>query len=75
VYECPHACGGEPKPAKVKRVKKHVAPDVTACIFWLKNRRPAEWRDKVQQEISGPGGGPITWVDLVRLAKSDEPDD
>ena len=23
----------------------HVPPDVTACIFWLKNRRPAQWRD------------------------------
>ena len=20
-------------------------PDVTACIFWLKNRRPDDWRD------------------------------
>lgn len=26
-------------------IKKHVPPDVTACIFWLKNRRPDEWRD------------------------------
>jgi hypothetical protein len=24
---------------------EHVPPDVTACIFWLKNRRPSEWRD------------------------------
>ena len=23
-------------------------PDVTACIFWLKNRRPDLWRDKVE---------------------------
>ena len=23
-----------------------VAPDTTAAIFWLKNRRPKEWRDK-----------------------------
>lgn len=28
---------------------KHYAPDTTACIFWLKNRQPAKWRDK--QEI------------------------
>lgn len=27
----------------------HVPPDTTAQIFWLKNRKPAEWRDK--QEI------------------------
>ena len=20
-------------------------PNVTACVFWLKNRRPSEWRD------------------------------
>ena len=25
-------------------------PDTTACIFWLKNRRPEQWRDK--QEIA-----------------------
>ena len=30
-----------------------IAPDTTACIFWLKNRKPAEWRDKVEQEHSG----------------------
>lgn len=24
---------------------KHYPPDVTACIFWLKNRRKADWRD------------------------------
>jgi hypothetical protein len=23
-----------------------VPPDVTAAIFWLKNRRPNEWRDR-----------------------------
>ena len=25
-------------------------PDVTACIFWLKNRDPAHWRDAWQVE-------------------------
>src|SRR6516164_562664 len=25
---------------------KHYPADVTACIFWLKNRLPAEWRDR-----------------------------
>jgi hypothetical protein len=27
---------------------EHVPPDVTACIFWLKNRDPAHWRDAWQ---------------------------
>lgn len=35
---------------EVKRVTKEVAPDTTAQIFWLKNRKPAEWRDKVEQQ-------------------------
>jgi hypothetical protein len=25
--------------------RKHVPPNVTACIFWLKNRMPEDWRD------------------------------
>lgn len=31
---------------EVKRVSKQVVPDTTAQIFWLKNRKPEEWRDK-----------------------------
>jgi len=27
---------------------KHYAPDTTACIFWLKNRRPDLWRDRTE---------------------------
>ena len=35
------------KNGKVTRVpyREHVPPDVTAGIFWLKNRKPADWRD------------------------------
>lgn len=29
-----------------KVTKKQVVPDTTAQIFWLKNRKPADWRDK-----------------------------
>jgi hypothetical protein len=29
-----------------KIVRKQMAPDTTAQIFWLKNRRPELWRDK-----------------------------
>jgi len=31
-----------------------VQPNTTACIFWLKNRKPDEWRDK--QEVKHIGG-------------------
>ncbi|MHA0858231.1 transposase [Paenibacillus sp. CMAA1364] len=39
---------------ETKRVTKEVQPDVTAQIFWLKNRRPDKWRDK--QDIQHSGG-------------------
>ncbi|NYB73405.1 helix-turn-helix domain-containing protein [Sedimentibacter hydroxybenzoicus DSM 7310] len=38
---------------KTTQTIKEVAPDVTAQIFWLKNRKPSEWRDKQQLEHSG----------------------
>lgn len=34
-------------------------PDTTAAIFWLKNRRPKQWRDVHKLEHSGSDGGPI----------------
>ena len=36
-----------------KVTKKHVIPDTTAQIFWLKNRMPDKWRDKQNLEVSG----------------------
>lgn len=40
--------------------REKLAPDTTACIFWLKNRRPDLWRDKTQQEHSGEVGFSLT---------------
>lgn len=36
---------------------EHVPPDTTAAIFWLKNRRREEWRDR--HELTGKDGGAI----------------
>jgi hypothetical protein len=33
--------------------REKVAPDTTACIFWLKNRRRDQWRDRQDVEHSG----------------------
>lgn len=30
----------------VRKVKKHMPPDVGAIAFWLKNRKPSHWRDR-----------------------------
>lgn len=40
-----------------KRYVEHFPPDTTACIFWLKNRRPDVWRDR--HELTGANGGPV----------------
>lgn len=33
--------------------REKIAPDTTACIFWLKNRKKDEWRDRQEHELSG----------------------
>ncbi|HVX91572.1 MAG TPA: hypothetical protein VHC20_08270 [Candidatus Paceibacterota bacterium] len=33
--------------------RKEFPPDVTACIFWLKNRKPEVWRDVHKYEHTG----------------------
>jgi transposase-like protein len=33
-------------------VRKHYPPDVTACIFWLKNRQPEKWRDVHRHDVN-----------------------
>lgn len=43
---------GADKPVYADYIEK-VAPDTTAAIFWLKNRKPAEWRDKTVTEHEG----------------------
>lgn len=45
--------GEKATPKKIKKITKQMAPDVTACIFWLKNRKPKKWRDKQDVELSG----------------------
>lgn len=37
-------------------LRKHYPPDTTAAIFWLKNRKPKEWRDRHQHELTGAAG-------------------
>src|SRR3990167_921562 len=35
--------------------REQVAPDTTAAIFWLKNRRAQQWRDIQKHEHGNPG--------------------
>ena len=59
--------GGSKEPVYAPFVNK-VAPDVTAAIFWLKNRRPEQWRDKREVDHkSGDGSMSPKGLDLSKL--------
>lgn len=48
--------------------REHVPPDTTACIFWLKNRRPDEWRDKSEQVVRHEHVSELSDDELARIA-------
>ena len=55
-----------------KTVAKEVLPDVTAQIFWLKNRRPDKWRDRRDEKdvtISGAGVAVVFEGELKEAAE------
>jgi len=39
----------------------HIEPNVTACVFWLTNKRPDQWKSKVEHEL----GGGVTVMDGI----------
>jgi len=41
----------KPKVAKIRKLTKHILPNTTALIFWLKNKLPGEFKDKHEHEI------------------------
>uniref|UniRef100_UPI0035A01B42 helix-turn-helix domain-containing protein n=1 Tax=Jeotgalibaca porci TaxID=1868793 RepID=UPI0035A01B42 len=68
---------GKHKLEITKTIKKEVVPDTTAQIFWLKNRKPNEWRDRKETEISGGLNvnnpfAELTTDELRKLARSDK---
>ncbi len=44
---------------EVVEVTRHSPADTTAAIFWLKNRRKNEWRDKHEHEITADEDSPL----------------
>ncbi|MDH1341898.1 terminase [Ectopseudomonas oleovorans] len=53
---------------QVEYVERY-APDTTAIIFWLKNRRPDLWRDRIDNTLSGPNGGPVPIASTVTFVR------
>lgn len=52
-----------------KEVTKEVQPDVTAQIFWLKNRKPDVWRDRKDVGLSGEVNNPMAGLSTKELKK------
>jgi hypothetical protein len=55
---------------EVVKVKKTLPPDVTACIFWLKNRQPNLWHERISIErgketADAAGGVPAEVIELA----------
>lgn len=48
---------------------KHYPPDVTACIFWLKNRQREKWRDVNRVEHANNDGTPLMEPLAVSIAQ------
>lgn len=42
---------GEREHKHIKKITKTALPDVTAQIFWLKNRKPEAWREKQEHVV------------------------
>ena len=47
---------GKEMVGRIERTTKQVAPDVTAQIFYLKNRAANRWRDRYGHELTGADG-------------------
>jgi len=45
-------CNAQGKVTIVKTIK-HYPPDTGAICFWLKNRRPKEWKERQELEVKG----------------------
>jgi hypothetical protein len=54
-----------------KEYIEHYPPDTTACIFWLKNRKPAQWRDSSRTEVVTPEGESLTMT--LRVTQDELP--
>lgn len=46
---------------------KHYPPDTGAAMAWLKNRRPKDWRDRQDLQLTGKDGNDLT-INIVNAS-------
>lgn len=63
------SCGDGVSEVVQTPIIKHYPPDPASMIFWLKNRKPREWRDKIDATVSNPDGSNLIDVMSVKVAQ------
>ena len=54
--------------ATTQEVDKVILPDVTAIIFWLKNRQPEQWRDRANIDFDYKSAKDGSLIELAQKA-------
>lgn len=53
----------------IRKITKHQPGEVSAQIFWLKNRRPGRWRDKIETVPETANDLLLSLMELERQAR------
>lgn len=65
---------GKPK-KRIKKTIKYVPPDTSACIFWLKNRKPNHWRkmnEAVENKLKAETEKLLKEAEALKLLEADD---
>lgn len=65
---------GKPK-KRIKKIIKYVPPDTSACIFWLKNRKPNHWRkmnEAVENKLKAETEKLLKEAEALKLLEVDD---
>ena len=65
---------GKPK-KRIKKTIKFVPPDTSACIFWLKNRKPNHWRkmnEAVENKLKAETEKLLKEAEALKLLETDD---
>ncbi|MDZ4179770.1 MAG: hypothetical protein U1E29_11170 [Coriobacteriia bacterium] len=63
--------GRPQKGGRVIKTTRHLPPDVTACIYWLKNRKPGQWRDRHDLLPEANKEALQAWLHSVKLTDAE----
>ena len=65
---------GKPK-KRIKKTIKFIPPDTSACIFWLKNRKPNHWRkmnEAVENKLKAETEKLLKEAEALKLLEVDD---